>query len=42
VALALPESGVYPLVTALLAVLGVYFVAWLAQGGAEEIATIFR
>ena len=42
VALALPESGIYPLVTVLLAVLGVYFVAWLAQSGAEEIATIFR
>ena len=42
VALALSESGVYPLVTVLLAVLSVYFVAWLAQGGAEEIATIFR
>lgn len=41
-ALALPEQGVYPLVTVLLAVLGVYFLAWLAQGGAQEIATVFR
>lgn len=41
-ALALPEGGIYPLVTALLAVLGVYFLAWLAQGGAEEIAAVFR
>jgi hypothetical protein len=40
VALALPQSRVYPLVTVLLAVLGVYFVAWLAQGGAAEIATV--
>lgn len=42
VALVLPESGIYPLVTVLLAVLGVYFVAWLAQGGAGEIATFFH
>lgn len=41
-ALALPESGIYPLVTVLLAVLGAYFVAWLAQGGAEEIAAILH
>jgi hypothetical protein len=41
VALALPQGGVYPLVTVFLAVLGAYFVAWLAQGGAAEIATIF-
>ena len=40
--LALPERGVYPLVSVLLAVLGIYFVAWLAQGGAEEIAAVFR
>ena len=42
IALVLPESGVYPLVTVLLAVLGVYFVAWLAQGGAQEIAAVFH
>lgn len=42
VALALPEHGIYPLVSLLLAVLGIYFVAWLAQGGAEEIAAVFR
>ncbi len=42
VALALPESGIYPLVTVFLGLLGTYFVAWLAQGGAEEIAAIFR
>jgi len=42
VALALPESGIYPLVTVFLGLLGTYFVAWLAQGGAEEIAAVFR
>jgi hypothetical protein len=41
-ALALPEDGLYPLVTVLLGVLGVYFLAWLSQGGAEEIAAVFR
>jgi hypothetical protein len=41
-ALALPEGGLYPLVTVLLAILGVYFLAWLAQGGASEIAAVFR
>jgi hypothetical protein len=40
--LAIPESGIYPLVTVLLVVLGLYFLAWLAQGGAEEIASVFR
>lgn len=40
--LALPERGVYPLVSILLTVLGIYFIAWLAQGGAEEIAAVFR
>ncbi len=42
VALAFPESGIYPLVTVFLGVLGAYFIAWLAQGGAEEIAAVFR
>ena len=40
VALALDEVGIYPLVTALLAVLGIYFLVWLAQGGAAEIAQL--
>lgn len=40
-ALDLPEN-VYPLVSLLLGVLGLYFVAWLAQGGAGEIAAILR
>lgn len=40
--LAFNEVGVYPLVTAFLAVLGVDFIAWLWQGGAAEIATLFQ
>lgn len=40
VALALDEVGIYPLVTALLAVLGIYFLVWLVQGGAAEIALL--
>jgi hypothetical protein len=35
--LALDEVGVYPLVTVLLAVIGIYFLAWLAQDGAAEV-----
>jgi hypothetical protein len=42
VALALPERGIYPLVTVFLGLLGAYFIAWLAQGGAQEIAAVFR
>jgi len=37
---ALDEIGIYPLVTVLLAVSGLYFLVWLAQGGAEEIARL--
>jgi len=40
--LAFGEVGVYPLVTAFLAVVGIYFVAWIHKGGAEEIAKFFR
>jgi len=39
--LAFGEVGVYPLVTAFLAVIGVYFVVWIHNGGAEEIARFF-
>jgi hypothetical protein len=39
--LAFGEVGVYPLVTAFLAVVGVYFVAWIHKGGAEEISRFF-
>lgn len=37
---ALEEIGIYPLVTVLLGVTGIYFLVWLAQGGAEEIALL--
>jgi len=37
---ALDEIGIYPFVTVLLAVIGIYFLVWLAQGGAEEIARL--
>jgi len=37
-ALAVDEVGIYPLVTVGLAVSGIYFLVWLAQGGAAEIA----
>ena len=40
--LAWEEVGVYPLLTALLGVVGVYFSVWLANGGAEELALWFK
>ncbi len=40
--LAWNEVGVYPLLTALLGVVGVYFAAWLANGGAVELSFWFR
>jgi hypothetical protein len=40
--LAWGEVGVYPLLTALLGVLGTYFLVWLARGGAEQLAIWFR
>ena len=39
--LAWNEVGVYPLLTALLGVLGIYFSIWLANGGAQELAFWF-
>jgi len=39
--LAWNEVGVYPLLTALLGVLGIYFTVWLANGGAQELAFWF-
>lgn len=36
------EVGIYPLLTALLAVVGVYFSVWLANGGAEELSVWFK
>ena len=35
------EVGVYPLLTALLGVVGVYFAVWLANGGAQELSLWF-
>lgn len=40
--LAWNEIGVYPLLTAFLAVVGVYFAVWLAQGGAQELSIWFQ
>jgi len=40
VVLALDDVGIYPLVTVFLAVIGFYFLFWLVQGGAEEIALL--
>ncbi len=40
--LAWNEVGVYPLLTALLGVVGAYFVFWLAHGGADQLSTLFR
>ena len=40
--LAWEEVGIYPLLTALLGVVGVYFAVWLANGGAEELSIWFR
>lgn len=36
------EVGVYPLLTVLLAVVGIYFSVWLANGGAEELSIWFQ
>jgi hypothetical protein len=40
--LAWNEVGIYPLLTALLAVVGVYFAVWVARGGAEQIGLYFK
>lgn len=40
--LAWSEIGVYPLLTALLGVVGAYFVFWLSQGGSEQLAVWFK
>ena len=36
------EVGIYRLVTVLLAVVGIYFIFWLVQGGAQEIGHWMR
>jgi hypothetical protein len=40
--LAWDEVGVYPLLSALLGVVGVYFIVWLAHGGAAELSLFFQ
>jgi hypothetical protein len=40
--LAWDEVGVYPLLTVLLGVVGVYFADWLAHGGAAELSIWFK
>jgi hypothetical protein len=39
--LAWNEVGVYPLLTVLLGVIGIYFAVWLANSGAQELAFWF-
>ncbi len=39
--LAWNEVGVYPLLTILLGVVGIYFAVWLANGGAQELSIWF-
>jgi hypothetical protein len=39
--LAWNEVGIYPLLTVLLGVIGIYFAVWLAHGGAQELAFWF-
>ena len=39
--LAWNEVGVYPLLTVLLGVVGIYFAVWLSNGGAQELAFWF-
>ena len=40
--LAWAEVGVYPLLSAFLAVVAVYFSVWLARGGADQLAIWFK
>lgn len=39
--LAWNEIGVYPLLTVFLGVVGIYFIFWLANGGAQELSIWF-
>ena len=36
------EIGIYRLVTVLLAVVGIYFIFWLVQGGTQQIGHWMR
>ncbi len=40
--LAFNEVGIYPLLTVFLAVVGVWFAIWVAQGGGVELSRIFE
>jgi hypothetical protein len=40
--LAWEEVGIYRLVTVLLAVVGIYFIFWLYQGGSQQIGFWMR
>jgi hypothetical protein len=40
ISFALDEVGIYPVVTVFLAIIGIYSLVWLAQGGAEKIALL--
>lgn len=40
--LAWEEIGIHPLLSVLLGVVGVYFAAWLADGGAQELSLWFQ
>lgn len=40
--LAFDEVGLYPLMTAFMAVIGIYFVVWIQDGGGEDIALFFE
>ncbi|MDO9130364.1 MAG: hypothetical protein Q7U34_10910 [Anaerolineales bacterium] len=40
--LAFDEVGIYPLLTVFLAVVGVWFAIWVAQGGGVELSRIFQ
>lgn len=42
VGLAFDEVGIYPLLTVFLAVVGVWFAIWVAQGGGVELSRIFE
>ncbi len=40
--LAFDEVGLYPLMTAFMAVVGIYFVVWIHDGGGKDIALLFK
>ncbi len=40
--LAFDEVGLYPLMTAFMAVIGIYFVVWIHDGGGKDVARFFE